>query len=242
MIALMLLAPVGWAQDAPDEPAEEAAVAEVPPTPPERSVVEMVTPRRRTARRGVVAFELGSLASRDPSFDLFSDGNALPSRGVKLGYRIAERVELVAGWHRASRGAEVDIPDVGSELDFDGGASEFYSVFTTDQFTLGPRVDIEIANIVWPYVAAQGLVVRGMARLDEDLSVNNNVNQLRATGAGFGVMGFGGVEIRFPYETIVKLSLHAEVGYGYVSPMRLGEFGSMSIGGFAVRSGVGLRF
>ncbi len=210
-------------------------------------VPEVTTVRAKSqgGPRFEAAVEYSTLAIFDPAFDLFSGfSETLAGGGLKVGYRVHDRVTVLASYHRASRGAEVTSLDSGDTPYDYGYGDEFAMVaaFSSDQFALGPRVDVGIADVLFPYVTAQALVVRGLGRLDEDPEVNNNLNQIRGAGLGAGVLGAGGLQVRVPRNAVVQLAVHLELGYGWVSPIELGDLGRVRPRGFATRGGLGVVF
>lgn len=187
------------------------------------------------------AVEVGSLHNGDEAYDLFSRGNALPSAGLRVGVRPTGDthvpVGFIATWHHNTRGSRVFAED-------EGGGRGFTSAFTTDTFALGAKVDADIGGVFAPYVTAQGLVMRGLARFDDDLSVNDNPGQVSVAGVAPGVLAMGGVELSNPRfgSLPFEVTWHLEVGYGFVGRMDLDTLGSMQPGGVVVRSGLGVRW
>ncbi|MBX2803154.1 MAG: hypothetical protein KTR31_36070 [Myxococcales bacterium] len=220
---IALLSSAGWAQSGD--------------APPIEGLSESWGPRMQ------VSVEVGTLGNRDAAYDLFADGNQMPSRGVRVGYRVLERLEVFAGWHHLGRGSVVQLDSpTDTEADFATTRSEFVAAFTAEEFTLGPRVDISIEDRFYPYASAALLVVRGLARLDDAPNSSANIGQIRAAGVGAGLLAMGGAEIRIPVVDDWHVALHAELGYGWVSPIGLGDLGQMQPGGVAGRGGVGIRF
>ena len=63
----------------------------------------------RAVEGGELSVELGQLHNADPTFDLFSENNGMPSCGWRGGARGAERLAVTGGWHRVRRGADRQI-------------------------------------------------------------------------------------------------------------------------------------
>lgn len=198
---------------------------------------------RRPPPRFEVGVELGSLNNSDRSYDLFASGNGMGSRGIRLGYRLAERLQLVASWHHIGQGARVELPSGEDyDYDFDYRGSSFVAALLVEQFSLGARVDVAVEELFLPYLTVQGTAMQTTARLDDDPTSNTNLGQVQEDGVGLGVLALAGAEVRMPAGSPVQFALHTELGYGLVAPIELGSFGSMQPGGFAARGGVGLRF
>lgn len=186
-----------------------------------------------------VAGEVGSLHFGDPEYDLFTRGNALPSVGVRAGFRPrGDRhfpVGFVASWHHNTRGSAIG----------DGvGGPEYVAAFTTDTFGLGARLDADIGEVFSPYVAVQGLLMRGRARFDDDADDPDSPGQTAYAGVAPGLLTVGGVELSSP--NVAGFAgegfVHLEIGYGVVAPLALGDLGSLQPRGVAVRAGTGFRF
>lgn len=182
-----------------------------------------------------VSVELGTLANRDPDFDLYSQSNVMPSRGLRAAFAFHERVAVVAGWHRVRRGAE--LYDENSES-YVGRAA-----FFADELTLGIKADVELVPAILPYVSVQGMLVRGLSRFDDDPEDEESPGQVQFSALAPGLLPMGGVELRIPKgDAPFTLAWHIEAGYGLVGNMDFDALGDVRPGGFALRSGVGVRF
>lgn len=184
-----------------------------------------------------LAGEVGSQHNGDRAYDLFSDGNALPSVGLRAGARPGGAqhvpVGVVASWHHNSRGSWRYADE-----------ASYVAAFTVDTFGLGVKLDADIGEVFAPYVAAQTLLVRGLARFDDDPTDRHSPGQTKYAGVAPGLLAVGGVEVSSPDFASFpgEVFLHLEVGYGAIAPLQLGELGSMAPHGVAVRSGIGMRF
>ena len=182
--------------------------------------------------------EAGSLANRDPAFVIFGYDRAMPSLGFATAIRpTADRhvpVALVASWHHSIQGAQVYTPTVRG----------FAAGFSTDSFSLGPRLDVDIGEVFSPYLTAQGMVVRGVARFDDNPSRNDNPGQTRYAGLAPGLLTMGGVEFSTPDIPGFHLEFvwRIELGYGLVGSIDLGDAGAIKPGGLVARTGMGVRF
>lgn len=186
-----------------------------------------------------LAGEVGSLHIGDPEYDLFTRGNALPSVGLRAGFRpTGDRhvpVGVMASWHHNTRGSRIG----------DGqGGPDYVAAFTTDTFGLGARLDADIGEVFSPYLGVQGLLMRGLARFDDDPSDNDSPGQTKVAGLAPGLLTVGGIEMSSPDFTVFsgEVFVHLEIGYGVTAPIRLDGLGDLQPRGVAVRSGIGMRF
>jgi len=198
-----------------------------------------------------VSVEWGTLFNGDPAFDAFSAGDWMPSRGVRAGVAVHDRVAVVAGFHRARRGASMYTPD---------GEWVADSAHFANEWTLGAKADLEITEFLLPYVAPQFLLYQGQMRFDDDRTDRDNAGQVRLNALAPGALFVGGVEVRIPKdEAPFTLALHIEAGYGLVARhtydhgVQIGPDGpepwendgtvaTMRPGGFVFRTGLGVRF
>ena len=173
--------------------------------------------------------ELGSLRNTDPSYDLFSKSNVMPSRGLRVGVTLVDTLTIETGWHRVRRGLYE--PDL-----------DIQTAFFADEFILGPKISHGFAEVFYPYVAGHGVLMRGVMKFDDDSSNDRNPGQIKQTGVGLGLLTMGGVEFRSPTDAgKLAVSAHLEAGYGWFQTTDFGNLGSMKPGGFALKGGLGLR-
>ncbi len=180
-----------------------------------------------------ISAELGTAHVGDPGYDLFSDGNGLPSRGLRGVIAPHDRLGIALGWHHAGRGSDVSSP-----------TGDFRAGLRTDAFTVGLKTDLPSSSMVALYVEADGLLLRGAVRFDDDPEVDDNPNQISAADVAPGFIGLGGVEFRIPQEEApFTLGLHLAMGWGTTfGPLAWEDIGEITPRGFVLRSGVGLRF
>jgi len=173
--------------------------------------------------------ELGNLRNADPSYDLFSKSNVMPSRGIRFGVTLADTLTVETGWHRVRRGLYSE------EIDLQ-------TAFFADEFMLGPKISHGFADVFYPYAAAHGVLMRGTMKFDDDTSTKRNAGQVVQRGLGLGVLTMGGVEFRSPTGADkLGVSVHIEAGYGWFQSADFGDIGTMKPGGFAMKGGVGIR-
>ncbi len=200
----------------------------------------MAAPAEATPRHEI-GFELGLTPNVDDDFRLFSDGALMRSLGIRGGvavWSLGEVIGLkvVGSWHRSWHGSTLFLGE-------DGDAS-LQSAFFADEFSLGPKVDVDFWHILYPYATVQGTLVSGLVKLDDDPLVDDNAGQVKGGALTGGVRVAGGIEVLVPHgRGPVAAALYTEVGYAFTGPMNFGELGDMEPGGgFALRTGVGLRF
>ena len=223
-------------QETDSDPTDASAAADSEEPAAEIRLAQRAPPRFE------VGFEFGTMANADRAYDLFSSGNAMPSRGIRIGARLAERVQVLAGWQQSSRGSTILLANDDTEIDFTTSSNEVRAAFSTHQVAAGLRADLSVLDTLLPYVAVQGLAIQGTARLDDDPESQVNVGQVRASALGMGLLAVAGAELRFPPDEPLAVGFHLDLGYAYVSSLSLGDFGTMQPGGFTARGGVGLRF
>jgi len=185
--------------------------------------------------------EAGSLANSDPVWDLVGGETAMPSFGLSAGYRVVERVAIVGAWHHVQRGAAVSAPIGGSDGE-DTQFGSFVTAYYGNEYSLGAKADVSLDDIFFPFVSAQGLVLQSQLKMDGDPQVDDEATETGFSGVSPGFLVTGGAEVRFPPGADVQVGIDLELGYGWVARTDLDELGTMKAGGFAIRSGVGVRF
>lgn len=186
-----------------------------------------------------VAVELGTLANSDTDYDVYTSMNAMPSWGLRGAFAFHDRLAVTAGWHRVRRGSDLYAPNSGGFNDTAIGRA----AFTANELTLGLRADVQLSRVILPYVNVQGLALQGTSRFDDDPADEDSPGQVKTTALAFGFMPMGGVELRIPKDDApFTVGWHIEAGYGWVSALDFEELGDMKPGGFALRSGMGVKF
>ena len=207
-----------------------------------------------TAATNEVSFELAGITNPDPMYDLFSDWNAMPSQGFRVGISARDRLSVIGGWHQANRGTGVHVfDDYGygdyddyDDYDYDYGEGERYlfnSALQLNQYQVGLKSELKFWSWLYPYFTGQALLVHGTIRIDDDTSTRFNPGQIRRDGIGIGAMGTIGLDFRLPQRMFpFTLGWSIEGGYAIVSPMGFGDLGTMRPRGAVLRSGIGIRF
>lgn len=192
-----------------------------------------------------LSFEVGWLGTRDPSYDLFADGRTLASVGLRGGYAVHPNVAIIAGWQHASTGATVEVPGVENYADdeeyYEYGTT-FETALYTDQLSVGSKADVKVFKWLHPYVTAQIVGMRGLARLDDDNNDDENLTQVQRAGLTGGFLGAGGLDFLIKVRGTFAIAPYVELGYGWMAPMAFKDLGTLQFSGFAGRAGVGVRF
>ncbi|MDP2304854.1 MAG: hypothetical protein Q8P18_02375 [Pseudomonadota bacterium] len=190
-----------------------------------------------------LSFEVGWIGANDPAWDLFSSGDSLASVGLRGGFAVHPNVAIIAGWQHATNGATVYFNGAGEEDDdyYDESGS-FRAALYTDQITVGSKADVKVFKWLHPYVTAQVVGMRGLARLDDDSNDDENLTQVQRAGLTGGFLAGGGLDFIIRVRGQVAIAPYVELGYGWLAPMVLPDLGSVQFSGFAGRTGVGVRF
>ncbi len=169
----------------------------------------------------------------DRAWRTFSDNEAMPAYGFRLGWRPVPRVSLDVGWGAVRRGASVDVGD------FSGPS---VAAATAHQVTLGGRVDASIADTLLPSLAVNGVVLPMSWRFDSAPDVKDDPTQVRVSGLPLGVELLAGAELRIPPQELVALAGWLQLGGAVYTRATFGDVGTLRPGGFVARGGIGLRF
>ena len=190
-----------------------------------------------------VSLELGSLHNGDWGSSYFSESNAIPSVGLRLGYALSDRLAVTLGYHHSARGSEFDFYGYSDDYEYSTSQPAVFSAFFGNELTVGVKYDMELTSYLHPYASGQALVMHGTAVLDDDLSEDDNSTVFRASSIAPGGMATLGIELRLPNSRLpITPAAHLEMGYAYVGSLDFAELGDMQPGGFVVRSGIGARF
>lgn len=185
-----------------------------------------------------VSVELGTIRVGDDNYDLYSERNAMLTLGVRGGLKLHRHFTLIGTWAHHWAGADVFIGEPESE-----NGTTFQSALVTNHFGVGAKADFGILEIVYPYFAAQVLVVQGRSRIDDDAEDPNSAGQLSRGAVAPGFLTAIGADFQIPKgDAPFTLGLYIEGGYGWVAPLNFADIGSVKSHGFALRSGLGVRF
>jgi len=197
----------------------------------------MVAVTPAMAASNEINFDLGFVGNEDAAYGLFSESDTMFGLGVSGGVVLWDLndvlgVHLVGGWNRTWQGATIH-----------SATGSLQTGLWTDEFSLGPKISVTLWGWFTPYLTVQGSVMHGLVSL-EDLGAAKDSPTSFTRGAVIGgFRSMAGVDFVIPHDRgPVAVGIYSEIGYGGYAPMSWEDFGSMQPGGFAFRSGVGLRF
>ncbi len=198
---------------------------------------------KRFALDGFVA----TTAVHDAAWDLFSENDAMPAYGARLGWRPAERLALSASWAAVRRGAELGSGGSGytytyTDTDDGGWLPPSVAAATAHQLGLGAKVDVSLGDVLLPSFGVNGVALPMTWRFDGDPDRADDATQVRARGVAAGLEVLGGAELRVPPHEIAAIAAWLELGGAVYSRAGFGELGTLRPGGFVARGGLGLRF
>ncbi len=205
-----------------------------------------------------ISVELGSFGTSDDRFDLVHDRGQLGTWGVRGGIGLSEHLGVVAGWHHTATGNQVEVESTFDEtVSYDGEYlyQNFQAAYRGNHFLVGPKVDTAVWGWFHPYATVQGALFVGQVLFDDDPEVDDNPGQLKATAVspgGVAAVGWDIIPVHFGGGQS-GVGWHLEGGYGLVAaaaykakpasgngdPAEIARFG---LGGFYLRTGVGLYF
>ncbi len=202
---------------------------------------------------GTLSFEMSNVHNGDASWDLFSSRAGMPGKGIRGGVRVGDNLSVEGSWQRVRRGATVgsDLGDDGYytyyEYDYDYHSElapgEFRTAWFSDELGLGARLTQGIGTVLYPYVGADALFMRGVIKIDDDPSSKSNAGQIAAGGSALGGTLLGGIELRTPTSgDAPQLAIYIDGGYTLMQSLQFGDLGDMKPGGFNLHSGLGVRF
>ena len=208
---------------------------------------------------GEASFETGNISNSDETFALVSPTERLRSGGVRAGVRLTERLTVLAGYHHSNIESTVRFygDDGGYEGTYDyedyydedvntgAHATSFDTRLSTHIISVGPKLDVNIKGVFYPYISAQALVTVQNMALGDDLNGSNSATEVLASGSTVGAAGMLGAEFRTPPGILPfgsQVALYFELGHTVTSVATFEPIGDMQNSGYTVRSGVGLRF
>lgn len=189
-----------------------------------------------------VSLELGRMGAPSPGWDLFNqDSGQVGTWGVRAGMPVAEHVTALASWNHGVFGGEVWPGD---------GDSSFMAAFTADEFTLGVKAGLPIADWCQGYGTVQALAFRGRMRFDDDAEDRNNPDQLKASAlAPGGIAALGAELYLLPSKFSVRPATYLEAGYAQAAKLSFtadqaggAPIGDLVFKGFYLHWGMGVRF
>ncbi len=189
--------------------------------------------------------DLGSIGISDPSWAMFSQDPMIGNFGVRGGVQVAPWTRIIAGWNHGTRGQELTLLDSSSSLPI----GQLHTAATIDQYSLGTKIVWDTWPWIHPYATAQGVLFVGHVRMDDDITITDNDNELRYGAVAPGLMGTLGAEVLLlGKDKPVRMAFSLEFGYGHSWPLRFKgkdkqpQLGELTINGLVSRLGVGVRF
>lgn len=186
-----------------------------------------------------VDVQLGWLGTEDPRWEAFSDRSSYGTWGLRVGYDLTPKLAVIVGWQQGVTGAET-VYEGGDN--YEEEFSAYTAAFYGEQLTAGVRAGLPVGRHLYPYLTLSGVGLGAMVRFDDNLADDENLNQLKRVGFSGGALATGGLEYRIPIGEEGGLTLHTELGYGWVAPVAFKDVGAVGFSGFSGRAGLGVRF
>lgn len=221
-LVVTLAASPAWAQDGP----EAEPVASEPMAPAAR---EVESPKMQ------LLLQAGVQGMGADAFRYFADDAVMPQYGLRFGYAVDDRLDLVVDASSGLRGRSLRDPTQ-SPL--------FQTAYTASALSLGAKADARASDWFYPYVMGALVGHLGHVRLDGDATRRDDTNQVRSTAVSAGATAAAGMELWFgkPGNDLIPV-LQLEVGWQGVLNHRH-ELESLPLGysGVAFRAGLGVAF
>lgn len=268
MISLLLLALPAFAGDptpapeappAPAAPSSTAAPAPVAaPAAPEAPVAPVAAPAASVApvaspgelvrldppTEPKVTLQLG-LGTQRVRGSSFAPSGARTTVALSARYHLTRWIGLdLALVHARSGGNREFYNESADYYDEDEGYA-YQSVNTTlwtERLDLGIALEVPATKWFHPYAKVAAVGAINVARLDEDTSDPTNLNQLSKVGFDGGGYFGAGLAFPIPVKHQVRIVPSVEVGYSALTPVGLGELGSLADSGFTARFAWGVSF
>jgi len=260
VISLLLLALPAFAGDptlAPEAaptsaPAPAAApvpapVAEAPPTPVAAPVAP-VAPQAELVRldpptEPKITLQLGIGTQRVP-YASFAPNGVRTTVALSGRYHFNRWLGVDAALVHARSGGSREfyndsIDDSGDE---DYAYQSVNTTLWTERLDLGIALEVPVTAWFHPFARVAAVGAINVARLDEDTSDPTNLNQLSQVGFDGGGYFGGGLAFPIPVKHQVRIVPSVEVGYSALTPVGLGELGSLADSGFTARFAWGVSF
>ena len=186
-----------------------------------------------------ISVGLGTQGGQDDNWSMFSYEDQLLSVGGRVGMMVTPRLAAVADYQVGRHGYDLWVD---GEFYDDAGLD-----VTLHQLSLGPKVVLYQWGALRPYATAQAQGLMGRLRITED--PDDADSPARFTSATLGGVAALGVDLQ--PKKMSLLTSHLEAGYGRSFAMTFrdkdagptaADIGDLSLGGFYLRIGVGVRF
>ncbi len=229
MISLLLLALPAFAAD----PAPEAT-----PAAPAPVLVRLDPPSEPK-----VTLQLGIGTQRVPHSSFAPNGGrttASLSGRYHLTKWLGVDVALVHARTGGNREFYNDSDDYYADEDY--YAESVHTSLLTERLDVGVSVEVPVTVWFHPFARVAAVGAINVARLDEDTSDPTNLNQLSQVGFDGGGYVGGGLAFPIPVRHQVRLVPSLEVGYSGLTPVGLGDMGSLADSGLTARFAWGVSF
>ncbi len=161
--------------------------------------------------------------------------------GVRVGYAVQPWLVPYVG--ATFGGGGMDHYFENDDAYVDDYASTFRSAYVEDQFLAGVKFAWQPNRYFGLYGRAQGQLVYGDIRIDDDLDTDDNPGQLEYSGLSGGATGVLGLEAAAPVAAdVFAVTFHLEGGYTWNAPLHLGDVAALDLQGAVIRAGIGARF
>ena len=187
-----------------------------------------------------ISLGMGAQGSQDDNWSMVAYEDSLLSAGGRVSVRVRPRLAGVVDYQLGRYGDDLWVDN-----------QEFYDEagldVTLHQLSLGPKVLLMPQGMLRPYATTQVQGLLGRLRLIEDQ--DDMESQERFTSATLG--GIVALGTDFRPEKLPWLTTHLEAGYGRSFAMVFrdkeagptpADIGDLSLGGFYLRLGAGVRF
>ena len=182
-----------------------------------------------------VDLHVAGLVLEDSALREFN-GSGATAAGLRVGYRVAPWITPFVGASANGAGMSHFVAD-GDTADF------FQTAYYQDQFFVGLKSAWAPSPYFGLYGLAQGQLVVGLLRIDDDPDVDDNPGQMELEGATAGATAALGMQAAAPVRgDRVEVTFHLEVGYAWNAPLELGDVAMLNIEGVFIRTGAGARF
>lgn len=264
MISVLLLALPAFAGDptpAPDAapspapaPAAEAApgaapapapapAADASPAPSAAAVApgELVRLDPPTEPKLTLPLGLGTQRVHGSSF---APSGARTTVALSGRYHLTRWIGLDLALVHARSGGNREFYDESADYyeDEDYAYESVHTTLWTERLDLGVALEVPVTVWFHPYARVAAVGAINVARLDEDVSDPTNLNQLSQVGFDGGGYVGGGLAFPIPVKHQVRIVPSVEAGYSALTPVGLGDLGSLADSGFTARFAWGVSF
>lgn len=253
---LLALASLSFADDtvAPPPPAESAPVTPPDPMPPVPVAAPAPPPAPLAPAEPVAMVPLDPPTDPRAAVDVHIGVQGGPSSsfapdGVRRTIGLSARCFF-------TRAIGIDIAlthslDGGSRYSYNySEESDYYyedglsvsTTLATERLDLGIRAEAPLLSWFHPYAKVAAVGALSVARLDEDVNDPENLTQLTQVGFNGGGYFAGGLAFPIHVKNQVHIVPSLELGYSALTPIGLGDIGSLAQSGVTFRFASGVAF